>query len=93
MSVTLRHNQDLSRYEALVDGQVASYASYQLNGDVVAFDHTVTEPEFGGQGLASKVAAFSLEDVRAAGRKVIPVCSFYVTYLRRYPEEYGDLLP
>lgn len=89
--LTLRKNADQGRYEALIDGDVAGYSDYEVAGGFVTFPHTVTEPEYGGQGVATAMARYSLDDVRAQGLKVRPVCSFYVDYLRKH-REYQDLL-
>lgn len=80
-----------SRYEAHIDGELAGWSEYDVRGGAVVFPHTVTLPAFGGQGVASEVARVSLDDAREQGLRVVPVCSFYVDYLRRHPE-YQDLL-
>lgn len=89
---TITRNSERSRYEASLDGAVVGYSDYLLTGDVVVFPHTVTEPEYGGRGVASALARFSLDDVRArGGLTVLPQCSFYADWIRRHPE-YADLL-
>lgn len=89
--VTVSKNEAQGRYEAFIDGDLAGYADYEVGDDVVTFAHTVTERQYGGRGVATAVAKFSLDDVRGQGLRVRPVCSFYVDYLRRNPE-YRDLL-
>lgn len=84
-------NEPESRYEAHVQGRLAGYADYDEQGGVVTFAHTVTEPEFGGRGVASAIARVSLDDARAAGRTVRPHCEFYAGWIDRHPE-YQDLL-
>lgn len=89
--VRVSNNEGAGRYEVHLDGTLAGYAEYELRDSTIVFSHTVTLPEFGGRGVASAVAAFSLGDARRRGLRVVPVCSFYVEYLRRHPE-YADLL-
>ena len=37
MAIEVRNNDDAARYEAVLDGQVAGFAAYQLSGDRVVF--------------------------------------------------------
>lgn len=88
--VTVVENTEGSRYEAIIDGEVAGFADYRVEGNVVTFPHTVTDPAYGGQGVASAVARKALDDARERGQKVEPVCSFFAGYLDKHPE-YADL--
>ncbi|HRV59544.1 MAG TPA: GNAT family N-acetyltransferase, partial [Solirubrobacterales bacterium] len=53
--VQVRDATDASRYEIEVDGMLAGFSEYRLDGDVITFIHTEIEPAFGGQGLGSKL--------------------------------------
>lgn len=90
-AITLTHNRADRRYEIRKDGAVAAHADYDLEAGVVVLTHTEVLPAHEGQGLASKLAKFTLDDVRQRGLKVTPQCEFMVTYLQRHPE-YADLL-
>ena len=48
--------------------------------------HTEVLPAFEGQGLGGAIARYVLEDMRAKAQKIIPVCQFFVGYLRSHPE-------
>ena len=84
-------NHQRQRYEAVDNGTVLGYAVYRDLGDVVELPHTVVEPAHEGQGVASAIVRFALDDLRASGRRVRPACSFVAAYVRRHPE-YADLL-
>lgn len=88
--VEVSRNDEAGRYEARVDGRLAGFAEFRLGEGTVEFPHTVTEPEFGGQGVASSIARVSLDEARAEGRRVIPSCSFYARWIDRHPD-YADL--
>ena len=88
----LRHNQAQSRYELLIDGQLAARADYVREGDKLRFTHTEVSPERGGQGLAGRVVAHALDDVRTQGLKAVPQCSYVAGYIARHEKEYGDLV-
>ena len=88
----VRNAPDRSRYEVFVDGDLAGFADYRVVDDVVLFTHAEVFPRYGGQGVATRMAQESLDDVRRDGTKSIrPLCGFYVDYLRKHPE-YADLL-
>lgn len=91
VDVTISDNPDQRRYEALVDGQVAGFAQYRLDGDVIDFNHTVVEDEFEGKGIGGRLASGALDDVRQRGLRVIATCPFIKGYIERH-EAYQDLL-
>ncbi|MEO6703026.1 MAG: GNAT family N-acetyltransferase [Jatrophihabitantaceae bacterium] len=95
--MTGQHQQRLvkntveQQYEIYLDDQRVGLASYLERGDTVVLPHTETLPAVGGQGLASALVAFGLDDIRAQGRRVEPACPFVAAYIDKHPE-YRDLL-
>jgi predicted GNAT family acetyltransferase len=90
--LTLRDNADAERYEALTpSGEVAGYAEYRRGPTHVLFHHTVTEPAFEGQGVASRVVGYALDDTRQRSLKATATCPFVRSYIKRHPE-YESLL-
>jgi hypothetical protein len=82
----VKHNREQSRFEIdLGDGKLA-VAEYRLRQQVYIFNHTEVPPEFGGQGIANRLAKAALETVQAEGGKVLPQCSFFRVYIQRHPE-------
>jgi predicted GNAT family acetyltransferase len=88
---TLAHNTAGHRYEIAVDGKLAGFAEYELSGGTTTFTHTEIQPGYEGQGLASKLARFALDDVRAQGGRAVAQCEFIAGYIGKHPE-YQDLL-
>jgi uncharacterized protein len=88
MQVT--HNEAMSRFEALVDGQT-SVCVYRRSGNVVAFTHTEVPMAQEGRGIAAAMVRAALAWAREQGLKVQPLCSYVALYLRRHPEQ-ADLL-
>ena len=89
--ITLADHPDRHRFELHAGGKLAAYAEYNVLANALLFTHTETLPGFEGRGLASKLAAFALDDVRRRGLGAIPVCQFIAGYLRKHPE-YQDLV-
>src|SRR3954447_18150152 len=73
------------RYEKEIDGKTAMIV-YRLHGDTITFTHTEVPPEFEGRGIAARMAHFALEDARARGLRVVPLCPYVAAYIRRHPE-------
>jgi predicted GNAT family acetyltransferase len=85
-------NPAASRYQILVDGEVAGFADYQRRGSTISFTHTVIDPSFEGRGLGSILARSALDAARDAGMAVLPFCPFIRRYIQRHPA-YVDLVP
>ena len=84
------NNKEHHRFELVVDGHLAA-AFYKLDGNVITFIHTEVPPELGGRGVGSKLVQGTLDQVRAAGKKVIADCPFVKAWIGKHPE-YKDLL-
>ena len=87
--ITVTHNPPASRYETTVDGHL-SVAEYELAGEVMTFTHTLVPGELRGRGIAEKLVRAALADAGAAGRKVVPQCSYVAKFMERH-REFSDL--
>jgi predicted GNAT family acetyltransferase len=87
----VKNNASRHRYEIRVGGRVVGFAAYRPREDAVVFTHTEIEDAYEGQGLGSALARAALDDVRASGGAVVPLCPFIKGYIDRHPE-YGDLV-
>ena len=79
-------NDDRSRYEAHLRGELTTVIDFRRHGDVLSFTHTGTEPQWRGRGFAEEVTRQALEDVRSAHLRVRPICPFTVDYFDRHPD-------
>ncbi len=84
-------NTGKSRFEIIVDGQVAGFADYLLLPTKVVFTHTEVLPAYEGKGLAGRLVKHALDVTRDTGLKVEPRCEYVARYIQRHPE-YHDLL-
>jgi uncharacterized protein len=92
VTVNVTDNPGASRFDVIVDGEVAGSAFYRLEDDALAFTHTEVDDRFEGQGLGSRLAAGALDEARARGLAVHPYCPFIRGYIARHPD-YLDLVP
>jgi uncharacterized protein len=86
----VRDNPARRRYETEIEGRI-SLIAYRLAGETMTFTHTEVPEELEGRGIASRLAHFALEDARARGLRIVPLCPFVAAYIRRHPE-YQDLV-
>jgi predicted GNAT family acetyltransferase len=91
MSIEVTNNDNDQRYEIHVDGALAGFAQYRLHPDALVFTHTEVFDEFEGQGVGSTLARGALDDARARGAKIKPLCPFIASYIERHPA-YQDLV-
>ncbi len=89
--IAVRRNDERSRYELLVDGEVAGVADYREAGDRLVFPHTEIASRLRGQGLGDILVREALDDVRETGRQIVPRCWFVAEFIGEHPE-YGDLV-
>ena len=91
MGPTVTDNRSRSRYEVVIDGEVAGFAEYVDDGDRVEMPHTLVEHEHRGKGLAAVVVRHALDDLRARGRTVVPSCWSVQRCIDEHPES-ADLV-
>jgi predicted GNAT family acetyltransferase len=85
------NNVDRQQYEIHLNGARVGLASYFERDGVTVIPHTETLPAFGGRGLAGRLVAYALDDIRSRGGKLDPACPFVADYVRKHPS-YQDLL-
>jgi predicted GNAT family acetyltransferase len=65
----------------------AAYVSYTLNNGELDLQHTVTDPNFRGKGLAEVVVRAAFEWGEKENFKVIPTCSYISgNFLKKNPK-------
>ena len=90
MDVQISNNEAAHRYELEVDGHLA-IAEYRLRPGRISFTHTEVPDALEGRGIGKTLVKAALDDARAKGLKVVPVCPFVKHYIDTHPEE-RDLL-
>lgn len=93
--VRVLHSPARERYEAIVtnaDGEeiTVGYLDYVPEIDQVVITHTVISEAYSGHGYAAELVRAVLDDIRASGKRVVPVCSYVGHFISRHPE-YADL--
>ena len=85
--VRVSDNPSHLQYELFVAGQPAGVIRYRRRSDALALVHTEVEVRFEGRGLAARLVAGALADIRERGLHVVPICPFVRAYLDRHPDD------
>ena len=75
----------------LAEGAEGEMTYRKTGPNIITIDHTGVPRAFRGAGIAQMLVDKAIEDARAAGTKIVPLCSYVVTQFQRHPE-WSDLL-
>ena len=81
------------RYEARRDGEMVGFIDYKARSDMLVLLHTEVPPQFEGQGIGSALIRGVLDEVRARGGTIAPVCPFVAAYIRKHPDYLDTVSP
>ncbi len=73
------------------DGDEAEMTFTKAGEHLIIIDHTEVPVFFRGQGAGVRLVARAVEDARAAGKKIIPLCPFANAQFHRH-REWADVL-
>ena len=91
--VTVVDVPEAERYELRIGGELAGWSEYRGRGDVRAFTHTEIREGHEGQGLGGRLVGAALDDARARGMQVVPICPFVARHLAGHPEQLDLVAP
>lgn len=82
--IAVVHEEDEQKFTIEYDGDDVGFVQYLPLEDQRVFTHTEIDPEFSGMGLAVKLIDGAVEQTVADDKRIVPVCPFIVSYLRRH---------
>ena len=85
METEVKNNIERQRFEIKL-GEEYAFSEYRLHHDRYYFIHTEVPPQFEGQGIASKLIKFALDEVVKQGKQIVPWCRFVAAYIQRHQE-------
>ncbi|MBZ9655320.1 GNAT family N-acetyltransferase [Phyllobacterium lublinensis] len=74
------------RYVAIVSGHEAEMTFSRASPHLIIVDHTAVPDALRGQGVGQALALHAVEDARAGGWKIIPLCPFMRAQSLRHAE-------
>ncbi|ETI70537.1 GNAT family N-acetyltransferase [Neobacillus vireti] len=74
-------------------GKLLAEVIYEPNGEQqVLLTHTFVDSSLRGQGVAEQLVDCVVAEMKAEGKKIVPVCSFAVALFKRKPDKYKDVI-
>jgi predicted GNAT family acetyltransferase len=73
------------------DGAEAEMTFSKAGEHLIIIDHTDVPDAFRGQGAGLRLVTRAVEEARAAGKKIIPLCPFANAQFKRH-KEWADVL-
>ena len=74
------------RYVTTVDGHEAEMTYSRAGTSRIIIDHTGVPKALGGRGVGVALVKRAVEDARADGIKIIPLCPFAKAQIEKHPE-------
>ena len=90
MDISISENSDKKRFEVKLNDEWA-FIEYIRAEDKMYLTHTEVPPAMEGNGIGSALVKHALEVIEKEGRKLVPLCPFVASYLKRHLE-YKPLL-
>jgi uncharacterized protein len=89
--IRLEDGGSKGRYVFERDGAVAEMTFSKAGERMLIIDHTEVPDTFRGEGVGLRLVARVVDDARATGKKIIPLCPFANAQFRKHPE-WADVL-
>lgn len=86
VEISREETEGKGRYLHRSGGAVAEMTFSKAGERLRIIDHTEVPPEFRGRGIGEALVARAVEDARAEGRSILPLCPFAAAQFRRHPD-------
>jgi predicted GNAT family acetyltransferase len=88
MRIEIEETESKGRYVMVdEDGVRGAEMSYSRAGaSLLIIDHTEVSDAWRGSGAGAQLVARAVEDARASGRRILPLCPFARSQFDRHPE-------
>lgn len=90
MDIEVTNNRSAKRFETTM-GDALAVLEYELKDGVLTLVHTGVPSVLEGKGIGGKLVKAALEFASEQGLKVVPLCPFVRSYIKRH-QEYQRLL-
>ncbi|MGH6762509.1 MAG: GNAT family N-acetyltransferase [Phyllobacterium sp.] len=91
ISVSKEESGSGGRYVAVVDSHEAEMTFSRTNPQLIIVDHTAVPDALRGRGVGQALALHAVEDARAGGWKIIPLCPFMKAQSLRH-KDWADVI-
>src|ERR1700760_3762365 len=84
--ISIRNSTESGTYDAVLGDRVVGTIVYEPRDNRMVIRHTVVDPEFRGQGIATALAKKALDDLAATGTTLTNYCGFIADYIEQNPQ-------
>jgi predicted GNAT family acetyltransferase len=84
LNYNLVDNKEKKQYEFHIEGHIARI-EYIVAKDEIFLTHTEVPTILEGKGIASALVEKVLTDIEQHGLRLIPLCPFVATYIKKHP--------
>lgn len=81
----LINNTTDRRFELKI-GELTAFIEYRQTPDHITLIHTEVPQELEGKGAGTAIIEKTLDYIEKNNLKLVPLCPFVVTYLKRHPD-------
>ncbi len=92
-TATPQEDTIIQRFEWIDKSRIIGFVDYYVFDEVCMIMHTEVLPALAGKGLGSHLAGKAMEHVAKTGKSVVPLCGFFVHYLRKNPQHHFFVTP
>ena len=86
----IKENTDKRRFEVKLDDSFA-FIDFIRAEDKMYLTHTEVPSQMEGKGVGSALVKFAFQKIEEEERKLVPLCPFVASYVKKHPE-YSTLL-
>ena len=90
MNIELEDGETGGRYVVREAGAEAEMTFSKAGESMIIIDHTGVPESLRHKGIGEALVLRAVEDMRAAGKKIMPLCPFAAAQFRKHPE-WADL--
>ena len=83
--ISLKDNTELNRFELEIEG-ITAFLEYKRSGDWLFLIHTEVPEAMEGKGVGSAIIQKTLQYAKDNNYKIVPICPFVQSFLKRHPE-------
>lgn len=85
-TIEREEDEHKGRYWIRIDGVEAEMTYSRAGATLNIIDHTEVPDALRGRGLGKALVQRGVEDARAEGRKIMPLCPYAKAQIERHPE-------
>lgn len=94
LTITYTETESKGRYAATAAGHKgeAELTTSKVSDTLIIADHTAVPESMRGMGVGVALAIRLIEDARARGQRIVPLCPFVRAYAKKHSADFADVI-